>query len=781
MPMTVITFPSITKTVFGADDQQLIFSQNAGLTTVESTTPTICSIISNFKIRVNNAGICKLTATNSGTSSFKPARPVNRSLLISKGINEITVADFSWLSMANPTADLKSAQTAGTTTFTASPSTRCTISGLKITALKLGTCVIKASNPGNSNYLPAKSVSKSFKIEPTSNVAPPQVNQVGPWTLRQTTFTDANSWSDIGSASTWVKNGWYKTGLTFRVAQLEAMSTTRLTYVLFDSANRPVPNKLVNLSVGKRYAGSNAKVQIGNMSTAGADRNPLDQLLVAGNTNSLGEVSFDVKGLDTQARAGLFVQVAAWVTDMSVDTIDITNLEYSIPSSGGSTGGGNTNPDLVNPNSSIDSLMYQACTGITLAGQIAAMSTDPIDSTKTALAVTRGRPDSPSGIWDYSVLTTLPEGNFISTGSRVVTVEVYSPISGIPMRLRLQNSRTNYSKFIETQAVTTKVRQWETLTFDFNKLVSGSQTIGTGVAYTTLSLIIEPGVASTGQKYFFKNFLFPGALIGKSRLTPASLTPTLSEKPGPTGKYLWTEEFNGVAKSKPNTSAWKYALDWNNFIQGTQPDLVELDGNGNLAIGMQKCDDGTWNGGIIHTWGKVAFLYGKMEARIKIASDPGWFSAFYMFGENVAQWPLCGEFDIQESGPWNDFSSSGTIHGNYANTTTDWNGGGGFSTNVPASRAQLSAGFHTFGLLWTPNSIVFTLDEIPYKTFTKAQVVKDGGTWPFDNPEFVVFSLYPHVASLPSATPAGTLVKGQVLVDWIRYSQFDGYGQVFTR
>ncbi|MCX6495843.1 MAG: glycoside hydrolase family 16 protein, partial [Rhodoluna sp.] len=387
----------------------------------------------------------------------------------------------------------------------------------------------------------------------------------------------------------------------------------------------------------------------------------------------------------------------------------------------------------------------------------------------------------PSGLWDYSVLATLPEGSFVSSGSKIVTVQVYSPLAGTPMRLRVHNTRSNYTKFVETEAVTTKVNQWETLTFDFGKLASGSQAISNTTTYSTLSLIIEPGKASTGQKYFFKNFNIPGALIGKTALTTTSTSPSMSTAPGANGSYLWSEEFNGVAKSRPNSSAWKYALDWNNFIQGTQPDLVEMDGNGNLALGMQKCADGTWNGGIIHTLGKKAFLYGKIEARIKIAQDPGWFSAFYMFGENVSNWPICGEIDIQEAGPWNDFSSSGTIHGNYPNTTNPWNGGGGFSTQVPSTRGALSAGFNTFGLLWTPTSITFTLNDVPYRTLTKAQVLKDGGTWPFDNPEFLVFSLYPYAASLPANTAPGTVLRGQVLVDWIRYSQYQGYGQVFDR
>ena len=778
-PVVSISFSSISKAVFGDPDIALTLTQAAGITTVSSLTPDICSMSSSRRVHIISAGVCKLEATNPGTANFKPAKPVIKSFTIARAQNVLTISDFAWLSMTNSTGYLSTSQSAGITVLTSTTTKICSIDGTKVVALKIGTCTVRATNSGTSNYGAAKSVTRSVKVGLTSMTQPPV--QVGPWTIRQTTFDDSNSYEDQGSADSWVANKWYHKGLSFRQAQLEVLSTTTMSYLVTDGMGRPTPNKLVNLSVGKRFGSSNAKVQVGNGTTSGVDKNPLDQLLVTGTTNSEGVVSFDIKGLDTVAKNGLYTQIAAWVTDLAVDTIDITNLEYSISTDGGNSGGELSNPDLAAPKGSIDSLFYQPCTGIALYGQIAAIDVDPANPGKSVMAVTRGRPDAPSGLWDSSVLTTLPQGNFVSSGSKLVTVDVYSPAAGVTMMLRLQNSKTKFSRFVQTQAVTTKVNQWETLSFDFNRLSAGSQAISPSVSYKTLSLIVDAGHASTGQKYFFKNFQFPGALINKTSLTTASTDPVYSQAPAANGSYLWAEEFNGVLHSKPSSDSWKYALDWNNFIQGTQPDLVEEDGNGNLAIGMAKCSDGSWNGGIIQTLGRKAFLYGKIEARIKVAQDPGWFSAFYMFGEDVGHWPTCGEFDIQEAGPWNDFSSSGTIHGNYLNSTTDWNNGAGFSTNVPLNRAQLSSGYHVFGLLWTPTSITFTLDDVPYKTFTKAQVVKDGGTWPFDVPEFLVFSVYPYESSLPASAPAGTILRGQVLVDWIHYSPYQGYGQLYTR
>jgi len=785
LPTTVISFASLTKATFGDPDVSLVITQTAGTTTVTSNTPEICSLVTPRIVHIISVGICRLIATNPGTIDYKPARAVTKTFSISKAANPITISDFDWISVSNPEVVLTTTQVVGTTVLTSTTPKICSVVDRTVSAIKVGKCTIRATNTSDSNHLAAKAITKSVMIALTSTVTPPNPAPVGPWTIRQLTFDDTNSTSMTNDATAWVTNGWYHAGLGYRIAQVRALSTTTLRYLVTDSKGNPVPNKVINLSIGKRFGGSNAKVSVGNLSTNGTDKTPLDQILTTGTTNASGIVSWDITGLDNSNRSGLYTQIAAWITDLTVDTIDITNLEYSLPATnngGGSSGGGvpNTDTTLAAPSGAIDSLFYQPCTGVSLYGQIANIDVDPVDHSTTTLAITRGRADAPSGIWDYSVLATLAKGNFITSSNRVVTVQVYSPVSGMNILLRLQNSRTNYSQFVQVQATTTKTNAWETLTFDFNHLSAGSQAIDPNVTYSTLALVVDPGHASTGQKYYFKNFLFPGALIGKTALTSTSTNPVLSANPSATNGYLWAEEFNGAAGSRPNSATWKSGLDWNNFITGTQPDLVSEDGNGNLALGMQKCAGGNWDGAIIHTWEKTAFLYGKVEARVKIASDAGWFSAFYMFGEDVQHWPTCGEFDIQESGPWTDFGSSGTIHGNYPNSTGDWNGGGGFMTPVPYTRAQLSADYHTYGLLWTPTSIAFTIDGVTYKSFTKTELLATGGTWPFDKPEFMVFSLYPYASSLPNAAE-GTVLKGQVLVDWIHYSSYQGYGQLINR
>ena len=339
MPTTVITFASIPKAVFGDPDVALNITQTAGVTTVTSNTPEICTLPTQRTVHIVAAGTCKLVATNPGTANYKVARPVNKSVSISKAQNTLSISDFPWLSMANPSAEITTTQSTGTTVLTSSTTRICTVSGNTVQAIKVGICTIRASSPATTNFYAAKSVTRSVVIGLTSTVQPPNANFVGPWTIRQTTFDDSNSFNNTGAADSWVANNWYHAGLRFQIAQVPVKSTTKMSYLVTDSLGRPTPNKLVNLSVGKRDGGSNAKVQVGAVSTNGADKSPLDQILVTGTTNALGVVTFDIVGLDTAPRAGLYTQVAALITGLGVDTIDITNLEYSL-AAGGSSGGG---------------------------------------------------------------------------------------------------------------------------------------------------------------------------------------------------------------------------------------------------------------------------------------------------------------------------------------------------------------------------------------------------------------------------------------------------------
>ena len=89
---------------------------------------------------------------------------------------------------------------------------------------------------------------------------------------------------------------------------------------------------------------------------------------------------------------------------------------------------------------------------------------DPTDSTRT-VAVT-----SKSSVAQEWAGTTLEIGQVIfplTATATTMSVQVYSPAAGMVVRLKLE-AADNDTQTVETDAVTTVVDAWETLTFDFS-------------------------------------------------------------------------------------------------------------------------------------------------------------------------------------------------------------------------------------------------------------------------------------------------------------------------
>ena len=274
-----------------------------------------------------------------------------------------------------------------------------------------------------------------------------------------------------------------------------------------------------------------------------------------------------------------------------------------------------------------------------------------------------------------------------------------------------------------------------------------------------------------------------------------------SPTPIPSGSLLWSEEFTGAKGTAPSSANWTHLLGngydqlgFYNYgtgeIESNTVDATAYDGNGNLVITTKK-ENGVWKSARIWTQGKVNFLYGKIEIRIKLPSGSFNWPAFWMLGSNyqppnqrygTTPWPNSGEIDIMEVLRGNTTVQS-TIHANNLGTYSPWNGGGGLTAYAPST--DVTSGFHTFTMLWKPNMMSFSFDGIEYgkNSFNGSSVVQSiqgaevgrfdsNGVWPFNNPFFLI---------LNNAVPPGTTgfadgTSSTTVVDWIRYSTYDGYG-----
>ena len=95
-----------------------------------------------------------------------------------------------------------------------------------------------------------------------------------------------------------------------------------------------------------------------------------------------------------------------------------------------------------------------------------------------------------------------------------MTVSVWSPTAGTPIRLKVENASNN-QETCETEAVTTVAGAWETLTFNFANEVAGSATLANGISngwvFNMASIFFNfgtDGATAGSQTYYFDDVMF---------------------------------------------------------------------------------------------------------------------------------------------------------------------------------------------------------------------------------------------------------------------------------
>jgi beta-glucanase (GH16 family) len=181
---------------------------------------------------------------------------------------------------------------------------------------------------------------------------------------------------------------------------------------------------------------------------------------------------------------------------------------------------------------------------------------------------------------------------------------------------------------------------------------------------------------------------------------PGEVLPPPEE--GKTWKLIWHDEFDG---DRLDESKWDVPPDGRRRDAWWMRKAISLDGNGHLVISTLKEGD-KYIDGCVRTRGKFEHAFGYWVARIELQSQPGHWSAFWLMGDSVHKVGHQGrdgtEIDIMEK-PWLDDRVQHALH---------WDGYGkahrseGKVAHVPG----VMKGFHTFGLLWTPEEYVFYVD-----------------------------------------------------------------------
>ena len=120
-------------------------------------------------------------------------------------------------------------------------------------------------------------------------------------------------------------------------------------------------------------------------------------------------------------------------------------------------------------------------------------------------------------------------------------------------------------------------------------------------------------------------------------------------------------------------------------------------------------------------WSKARQKFGFFEARIKIGSCTGINNAFWMVTEDGF------EIDIAEVHYPGTVRTTLHNHNDYRNVAGDNNWTKGKSDSVGFNNTfkdDFSKAYHDFGILWTPNEIIYEVDGDPINVIVTRGAIK---------------------------------------------------------
>lgn len=367
------------------------------------------------------------------------------------------------------------------------------------------------------------------------------------------------------------------------------------------------------------------------------------------------------------------------------------------------------------------------------------------------------------------------QNNFDLSTDHTFSLKIYIPTSGITgnqtnqVSLKLQNG--NLGEPWSTQCEIIKLvalDQWQTVTFDFenDEYINLDENSPPPTERTDFNRVVIQvnGENNNDQVLAYIDDVYYDGTI------PAD--PVYDQ-------LVWYDEFDGEGAINPDKwfhqtqlppgGSW-YNGEIQHYTDRTDNSNVE---NGVLNITAKKetfTDQGyTKQYTSARLNSKFAFTYGKVEVSAKLPVGVGTWPAIWTLGKNINEdggywdiegygttlWPYCGEFDIMEHWGTNQNYVQSATHtpSSYGNTE---NLGGQV---IPTASTE----FHTYVLEWTPEKLVFSVDDVIH--FSYNPPVKNEDTWPFDAEQYILLN----VAVLPNINPSFT--ESSMVIDYVRVYQ----------
>ena len=147
-------------------------------------------------------------------------------------------------------------------------------------------------------------------------------------------------------------------------------------------------------------------------------------------------------------------------------------------------------------------------------GNAASLVQDPTDENNTVIQSTKTNGASGSAGTTIGTAAGFATDIPLTLNDTEMTVRVWSPTAGTPIRLKVENASNN-QETCETEAVTTVAGAWETLTFNFANEAAGTATLANGITngwvFNMASIFFNfgtDGATAGAQTYYFDDVMF---------------------------------------------------------------------------------------------------------------------------------------------------------------------------------------------------------------------------------------------------------------------------------
>ena len=233
---------------------------------------------------------------------------------------------------------------------------------------------------------------------------------------------------------------------------------------------------------------------------------------------------------------------------------------------------------------------------------------------------------------------------------------------------------------------------------------------------------------------------------------------------------VWSDEFDGETLDQ---SKWSFQTGdgcaFNICGWGNQELQSYTTGNHQVSEGTLKITARRENAGSanytstrIRTKDKYEFIYGRVEARMKMPAGQGFWPAFWLLPTDEAYggWPRSGEIDVMESLGQEISTVHGTIH--FGNSPTFKSSA---TSSFTLSEGNFTDEFHVFAMEWDLNSFRWYVDGYLYATKTRSDL--GAFRWPFDQKFHFLLNLAVG-GTWPGSPNSSTPFPSTFEIDYIR-------------